>query len=51
MPYPPLTTVRLPSRDMARVAVEVLLDPDSNRGNMVFEATLMVRGSSGPAKG
>ena len=49
--YPPLTTVRLPSRDMARVAVEVLLDPDSNRGNMVFEATLMVRGSSGPAKG
>jgi len=48
--YPPLTTVRLPSRDMARVAVEVLLDPDSNRGNMVFEATLMVRGSSGPPK-
>jgi LacI family transcriptional regulator len=46
--YPPLTTVRLPTRDMARVAIEVLLDPDSNRGNMVFEATLMVRGSSGP---
>lgn len=48
--YPPLTTVRLPTRDMARVAIEVLLDPDSNRGNRVFEATLMVRGSSGPPK-
>ena len=48
--YPPLTTVRLPTRDMAKVAVEVLLDPDSNRGNLVFEATLLVRGSSGPAK-
>lgn len=49
--YPPLTTVRLPTRDMAKVAVEVLLDPESNRDNLVFEATLLVRGSSGPAKG
>ncbi len=54
--YPPLTTVRLPTRDMARVAAEVLLDPQSsrsnlaNRSNLVFEATLLVRGSSGPAK-
>ena len=48
--YPPLTTVRLPTRDMAKVAVEVLLDPESNRNNVVFEATLMVRGSSGPVK-
>jgi LacI family transcriptional regulator len=48
--YPPLTTVRLPTRDMARVAVEVLLDPESNRGALVFEATLLVRGSSGPPR-
>ncbi len=48
--YPPLSTVRLPTRDMARVAIEVLLDPESNRNNLVFEATLMVRGSSGPPK-
>jgi len=48
--YPPLSTVRLPTRDMAKVAVEVLLDPEAHRNNLVFEATLMVRGSSGPAK-
>lgn len=48
--YPPLTTVRLPTRDMARVAVEGLLDPEAARSNLVFEATLLIRGSSGPAK-
>jgi LacI family transcriptional regulator len=48
--YPPLTTVRLPTREMARVAVEGLLDPESARANLVFDATLVVRGSSGPPK-
>ncbi|MGZ3304578.1 MAG: LacI family DNA-binding transcriptional regulator [Asticcacaulis sp.] len=48
--YPPLSTIRLPTRDMARMAVEALLDPDLARTSMVFEATLMVRGSSGPPR-
>lgn len=44
--YPPLTTIRLPTRDMARMAVDMLLDPEQTRSNLVFDATLMVRGST-----
>ncbi len=46
--YPPLTTIRLPTRDMARMAVDMLLDPEQARSNLVFDASLMVRGSTAP---
>ncbi len=49
--YPPLTTVRLPTRDMARVAAENLVNGEMTaRTSIVFQATLIKRGSSGPAK-
>lgn len=47
--YPPLTTVRLPTRDMARMAAEVLLSGDiKSKPSIVFDATLLLRGSTGP---
>lgn len=49
--YPPLTTVRLPTRDMARTATEMLMNRDGARdAPTVFDAVLIVRGSSGPAR-
>lgn len=48
---PPLTTVRLPSRDMAHKAVEILMSPEAVKapgGTFVFSSSLVVRGSSGP---
>ena len=49
--WPPLTTVRLPTRDMAKMAAEILMTPDSQRGqSLVFDALLIERGSSGPAR-
>ena len=50
--YPPLTTIRLPTRDMARAAVEALLDPELTRpgSDRLRRRCLQVRGSSGPAK-
>ncbi len=49
--YPPLTTVRLPTRDMARVAAESLINGEmTTKTSVVFQAKLMKRGSSGPAK-
>ena len=48
--YPPLTTVRLPTRDMARTAADSLMNGEMNDGtSIVFQAKLMIRGSSGPA--
>ncbi|MBW8880831.1 MAG: LacI family DNA-binding transcriptional regulator [Asticcacaulis sp.] len=48
--YPPLTTVRLPSRDMARTAAEILMTPGGPRQkSLFFGSSLVVRGSSGPA--
>ena len=47
---PPLTTVRLPTRDMAKMASEKLTDSDTKPGaSFVFDSALIVRGSSGPA--
>ena len=49
---PSLTTVRLPTRDMARTAAEMLVQSERvMKATIVVEATLMVRGSSGPARG
>jgi LacI family transcriptional regulator len=49
--YPPLTTVRLPVRDMARTATETLMTGEmTDSTSIVFESKLIVRGSSGPAK-
>ncbi len=49
--WPPLTTVRLPTRDMGKTAAEQLVHGEmTNRTSLVFQAKLMVRGSSGPAK-
>ncbi len=46
--YPPLTTVRLPIRDMGRAAAEMLIDPDYNRDSaVIFDSTLVERESSG----
>ena len=45
---PALTTVRLPARDMARMAAELLIRKDpSAPATIVIEGTLVVRGSSG----
>lgn len=49
--WPPLTTVRLPTRDMAKMAAEMLTSPDQSKSPvLIFDATLIERGSSGPAK-
>ncbi len=47
--YPPLTTVRLPTRDMGRTAANMLMsaEPDHDT-TIVFDAVLLVRASSGP---
>ncbi|ESQ77242.1 LacI family DNA-binding transcriptional regulator [Asticcacaulis sp. AC402] len=46
---PALTTVRLPTRDMARTASEKLIGSDAKPGaSVVFDSVLIVRGSSGP---
>ncbi len=48
--YPPLTTVRLPTREMARTAADSLVNGAMNDDtSIVFQAKLMIRGSSGPA--
>ncbi|WP_443748710.1 LacI family DNA-binding transcriptional regulator [Asticcacaulis solisilvae] len=48
--FPPLTTVRLPTRDMARTAADSLMNGEMNDDtSIVFQAKLMIRGSSGPA--
>jgi len=50
---PPLTTVHLPSRDMARAAAAALLTADDEKdgktGAIIFESALVVRDSTGPA--
>ena len=49
--WPPLTTVRLPTRDMAKTATEALMAADPPRGQtLVFDAVLIERGSSGPVR-
>lgn len=49
--YPPLTTVRLPIRDMARTATETLMSGEmTEQTSIVFQSKLIIRGSSGPAK-
>ncbi len=49
--YPPLTTVRLPTREMARIAAENLMQGEMTaKTSIVFQSKLIVRGSSGPAK-
>ena len=46
---PSLTTVRLPTRDMARTAAELLINPERDKITSAFvAATLMLRGSTGP---
>ncbi|MDV6331715.1 LacI family DNA-binding transcriptional regulator [Asticcacaulis sp. 201] len=48
--YPPLTTVRLPTRDMARIAAETLIQTEGTvKPTVIIDAALVVRGSSGPA--
>ena len=48
---PALTTVRLPTRDMARTAAEMLVQGERvTKATIVVEATLMERGSSGPVR-
>ncbi|MEI9904525.1 MAG: hypothetical protein WDN06_11525 [Asticcacaulis sp.] len=43
--------MRLPTRDMARTAADILLAHDLTRSPaVIFNASLIVRGSSGPAK-
>ncbi len=47
--YPPLTTVRLPIRDMGKCATETLMNPEFNRNSVIiFDSSLIVRESSGP---
>ncbi|ESQ93067.1 LacI family transcription regulator [Asticcacaulis sp. AC460] len=47
---PTLTTVRLPTRDMAKMASEKLTSADTRPGaSFVFDSALIIRGSSGPA--
>lgn len=47
--YPPLTTVRLPTRDMGRTAANMLTSAEEDHDTtIVFDATLQVRASSGP---
>ena len=52
--WPPLTTVRQPIREMARVAIEMLGRNDqlpiADRSSTVLDYELMIRGSSGPPK-
>ena len=49
--WPPLTTVRLPTREMAKIATEMLMAAEPPRGQtLIFDATLVVRGSSGLAR-
>jgi DNA-binding LacI/PurR family transcriptional regulator len=48
---PPLTTVNLPSRDMARAAARILLTDEEDRSEnrkqtMIFESGLVVREST-----
>jgi DNA-binding LacI/PurR family transcriptional regulator len=43
---PPLTAVRLPQYDMGRKAVELLLDPGGERGRVILETEIIVRGST-----
>lgn len=49
---PPLTTVRQPFEDLGRAAVEqvvsLLQEPPGRREDTVIQATLVVRGSTGP---
>lgn len=49
---PPLTTVRVPKNDMAKLTVQTLIDrvnnPNGMSVNMVLPVELIVRGSSGP---
>lgn len=48
---PPLTTVRLPIRDMGRAAAETLIDPEAERrASTIVSASLKVRDSTGPAE-
>ena len=45
---PPLTTVRLPTREMARMAADLLISPEPPvETHLVVDSTLVVRGSSG----
>ncbi|MGH9600037.1 MAG: LacI family DNA-binding transcriptional regulator [Bryobacteraceae bacterium] len=52
--YPPLTTLRLPRQELARKFVSALeaFDPDPHGAGKQYkvETTLVVRGSTGPAK-
>jgi LacI family transcriptional regulator len=44
---PPLTTVNLPSRDMAKAAAMTLLtDEDDRKAEIIFESGLVVREST-----
>ncbi len=44
---PPLTTVRLPTREMARMAADLLISPEqSTETHLVVDSALVVRGSS-----
>jgi LacI family transcriptional regulator len=44
---PPLTTVNLPSRDMAKAAATTLLtDEDDRKAEIIFESGLVVREST-----
>lgn len=47
---PPMTTVGLPTRNMARTAAETLISPDfDGKASIVFQSSLLIRGSAGPA--
>ncbi len=49
---PPLTTVRLPTRDMGRQAGETLIDAESHRvAAIIVDSELIVRGSTAPSEG
>jgi LacI family transcriptional regulator len=47
---PPMTTVGLPTRNMAKTAAETLISPDfDGTASIVFQSSLLIRGSAGPA--
>ncbi len=48
---PPLTTIRQPIREMGRRAAEVILEQPGEMVHETFEVELIVRGSTGSARG